>query len=95
MNFYFEEKLKDRLNYCIEWKRGAENYIFHRGIAEAVDQEYYKKRPFIKILLNIYFIQINCYKFIKYLRFIKDIEKNQIEINFLTKQLESKKIEKK
>ena len=51
MNYYLKTKLKDRLDYCIEWKRKAENYIFYRGITEAVDEEYYKQRPVLRFIL--------------------------------------------
>ena len=95
MNYYLKSKLKDRLDYCIEWKRNAENYIFHRGITEAVDQEYYKQRPVLKFFLTIYFVPTNLLEFIKYLKFIQNIEKNEIEIEFLTTQLDEKKLEKK
>ena len=94
MNYFLKEKLKDRLQYCMEWQKNAETYLFHKSITAEVDKNFYNNKPIIKIFLNIYFLPMNLLKFLKLIRFLHDLRKNQVEIDLIYKQLNEREIEK-
>ena len=87
MSNYFKNKLKDRLTYCREWKHSIDLYLANKEITKKADQEYYKTRPLLKIVLDIYFLPYNLLRFVKYLRMRHEYKKNEIEIKVLSKQL--------
>jgi len=87
MKNYFKNKLKDRLNYCQEWKHSIDLYLANKEITKKADEEYYKTRPFLKIVLDIYFLPCNLLGFVKYLRIRHDYKKNEIEIIVLTEKI--------
>ena len=63
MNYFFKEKLKDRLEYCLDWRRDTELYLMSKSLTNMVNEEYYKKRPIRKFLLTIYLLPINLINF--------------------------------
>ena len=87
MNNYFKNKLKDRLTYCKSWKYDIDMYLVNKEITKQADQEFYKTRPFLKLVLNIYFLPYNLLRLIRYLRIRHDYKKNEIEMKVLNKQL--------
>ena len=87
MTNYFKNKLKDRLTYCRDWKYSIDLYLANREITKKTDDEYYKTRPFLKIILNFYFLPYNLLKFVRYLRMKHEYKKNEIEIKVLNEQL--------
>ena len=87
MNNFFKEKLKDRLMYCLNWKKDTELYLKYKNLTDTVNKEYYKKRPILKFFLKIYFLPINVLKFLQLLRISRDLEKNNIEISYIYSQL--------
>lgn len=87
MTNYFKNKLKDRLTYCRDWKYSIDLYLANREITKKADKEYYKTRPFLKIILNFYFLPYNLLKFVRYLRIRHEYKKNEIEIKVLNEQL--------
>ena len=87
MSNYFKNKLKDRLTYCREWKHSIDLYLANKEITKKADQEYYKTRPLLKIVLDIYFLPYNLLRFVRYLRMRHEYKKNEIEIKVLNKQL--------
>ena len=87
MNNFFKEKLKDRLMYCLNWKKDTELYLKYKNLTDTVNKEYYKKRPILKFFLRIYFLPINILKFLQLLRISRDLEKNNIEISYIYSQL--------
>ena len=44
MNYFLKEKLKDRLQYCMEWQKNAETYLFHKSITAEVDKNFYNNK---------------------------------------------------
>ena len=44
MNNFFKEKLKDRLMYCLNWKKDTELYLKYKNLTDTVNKEYYKKK---------------------------------------------------
>ena len=87
MNYFFKEKLKDRLEYCIDWRRDTELYLMSKSLTNKVNEEYYRNRPIIKFFLTIYLLPINFINFFHNLRVAKDLEKNAIEIDYIYSQL--------
>ncbi len=88
MRKYFKNKMKDRLTYCHEWKNSVDFYLANKEITKKADQEYYKSKPLLKLILNIYFIPYNILKFISYLKMVHEYNKNQVEIKILTRELD-------
>ena len=87
MSNYFKNKLKDRLTYCREWKHSIDLYLANKEITKNADEEYYKTRPFLKIVLDIYFLPYNLLRFLRYLRMRHEYKKNEIEIAVLSKKI--------
>ena len=87
MNNYYKNKLKDRLSYCKSWKHDIDMYLANKEITEQADKEFYKTRPFLKFLLNIYFLPYNLLRLARYVRIRHDYEKNEIEMKVLNNQL--------
>ena len=61
MNNYFKNKLKDRLTYCKSWKHDIDMYLANKEITKQADKEFYKTRPVLKLVLNIYFLPYNLF----------------------------------
>lgn len=87
MTNYFKNKLKDRLTYCRDWKHSIDLYLANREITKKADEEYYKTRPFLRLILNFYFLPYNLLKFARYLRIRHEYKKNEIEIKVLNQQI--------
>ena len=87
MNNYFKNKLKDRLTYWKSWKHDIDMYLANKEITKQADKEFYKTRPFLKFLLNIYFLPYNLLRLARYVRIRHDYEKNEIEMKVLNNQL--------
>ena len=88
MRNYLKNKMKDRLTYCHEWKNSVDIYLAHKEITKKADEEYYKSKPLLKLILDIYFIPYSMLRFIRYLRMVHEYKKNQVEINILTRELD-------
>ena len=88
MNNFFKEKLKNRLMYCLNWKKDTELYLKYKNLTDTVNRKYYEKKPILKLFLNIYFIPINVLKFLQLSRISRDLEKNNIEISYIYNQLD-------
>ena len=87
MNNYYKNKLKDRLIYCKDWKHSVDMYLANKEISKKADDEYYKSKPLLKLILNVYFIPLNIIRFLRNLRMIHEYKKNQVEIKVLNKEL--------
>ena len=87
MRNYLKTKMKDRLTYCKEWKNAVDIYLANQTITEKADREYYKTKPLLKLVLDIYFMPYNLFKLYRYLRMLHEYKKNQIEIKVLLEQL--------
>ena len=87
MKLYLKNKFKDRLAYCKEWQHSVDIYLANKEITKKADREYYKSKPLLKIILNLYFIPYNTLRFFRYLRMLHEYKKNQVEIMVLSKEL--------
>ena len=87
MNNYYKNKLKERLTYCQDWKHSIDIYLANKEITKQADEEFYKSRPFLKLVLNIYFLPYNLWRLLRYFRIRHDYQKNEIEIKVLNNEL--------
>ena len=87
MKNYFKNKIKERLTYCQEWKYSVDMYIASREITKKTNEEYYKSKPLLKLILNVYFMPYNILRLFSYLRMVHEYKKNQVEIKVLNKEL--------
>ena len=90
MRNYLKNKMKDRLAYCMEGKNSVDIYLANKEITKKADIEYYRSRPILKLILDIYFIPTNFIRLLKFLRMWHEYKKNQIEIKVLTYELFNK-----
>ena len=87
MRNYFKNKMKERLNYCHEWKNSVEMYMASKEITKKTNEEYYKSKPLLKLILDVYFVPCHMLRFFRYLRMVHEYKKNQVEIKVLNKEL--------
>ncbi|MDA7457114.1 hypothetical protein N8856_03000 [Candidatus Pelagibacter ubique] len=87
MRNYVKNKFKDRLTYCKDWKNSIELYLENKEITSKTNQEFYKSRPFLKIILDVYYLPYNLCKLCGYLTLIHQYKKNETEIKVLSKEL--------
>ena len=50
--------MKDRLQYCLNWKKNVDIYLANKEIFKKTDDEYYRTRPLLKLILDVYFIPV-------------------------------------
>ena len=62
-------------------------YIANKQITKKADKEYYKSKPILKLVLDIYFLPYNLLRLFRYLRMVHEYKKNQVEIKVLSKEL--------
>ena len=94
MNNYYKYKLKERLTYCQDWKHSIDVYLANKEISKQADEEFYKTRPFLKLVLNIYFLPYNLWRLLIHLRIRHDYQKNEIEIKVLNNELKGNENQK-
>tara|TARA_B100000886_G_scaffold279101_1_gene203144 strand:+ start:72 stop:359 length:288 start_codon:yes stop_codon:yes gene_type:complete len=87
MRNYLKNKMKDRLAYCYEWKSSIDIYLANKEITKKADDEFYKSKPLLKLILDVYFLPYNLIRFLKYIRMIHEYKKNQVEIKILSREL--------
>lgn len=87
MKNFLRNKMKDRLSYCKDWKNSVDLYIANKQITKKADKEYYKSKPILKLVLDIYFLPYNLLRLFRYLRMVHEYKKNQVEIKVLSKEL--------
>ena len=91
MRNYLKNKMKDRLTYCQEWKNSVEIYMASKEITKKTNEEYYKSKPLIKLILDIYLMPYNILRLFRYLKMVHEYKKNQVEIKILTRELDEKR----
>ena len=89
MKNFYRNKLKERLTYCQDWKHSIDMYLANKEITKKADDEYYKSKPLLKLILDIYFIPLNIIRFMRNLRMIHEYKKNQVEIRVLRQELKN------
>tara|TARA_X000001036_G_scaffold426265_1_gene453458 strand:- start:514 stop:798 length:285 start_codon:yes stop_codon:yes gene_type:complete len=94
MNNYYKNKLKERLTYCQDWKYLVDMYLANKEISKQADEEFYKTRPLLKLVLNIYFLPYNLWRLVEYLRIRHSYKKNEIEIKVINNELKGNENQK-
>ena len=87
MRNYLKNKMKVRLAYCYDWKSSIDIYLANKEITKKADDEFYKSKPLLKLILDVYFLPYNLIRFLKYIRMIHEYKKNQVEIEILSREL--------
>ena len=87
MRNYLKNKMKDRLAYCVEWANSVDIYLANKEITKKADDEFYRSKPLLKLILDVYFLPYNLIRFLKYIRMIHEYKKNQVEIEILSREL--------
>ena len=87
MRNYVKNRIKDRLMYCKDWRNSVEIYLEGKKIYNKTNKEFYKSKPYLKALLNVYYFPYNMSKFFGYLKMIHEYKKNETEIKVLSKEL--------
>ena len=87
MKNYLRNKIKNRLKYCVDWKRSVDIYLANNEISKKADKEYYKSRTLLKLILDIYFIPYNTLRFLRNLMILHEYKKNDMEIKVLIQEL--------
>ena len=62
LNEIINQRLKNRL----EWQDHLKWLLTHRMLHTLAKREYYKNKPFLNLILKIYFIPYNTLKFFNY-----------------------------
>ena len=75
MRNYLKNKMKDRLAYCYDWKSSIDIYLANKEITKKADDEFYKSKPLLKLILDVYFLPYNLIRFLKYIRMIHEYKK--------------------
>ena len=88
MRNYLKNKMKDRLTYCHEWKNSVDIYLASKEVTKKANEEYYKSKPLLKLILDFYFIPLNILRLFRYLRMVHEYKKNQVEIMVLSNILQ-------
>ena len=52
MKYQFENSIKDRLMYCLEWKQNIDVYLANKRISKKTNEEYYKSKPLLKFIIS-------------------------------------------
>ena len=94
MKNYIKNKIKDRLTYCQYWRNSIDLYLANKEITQQADREFYKTRPILKLILDIYFLPYNLWRLLIYLRIRHDYQKNEIEIKVLNNELKGNENQK-
>ena len=87
MRNYVKNKIKDRLMYCKDWRNSVEIYLEGKKIYNKTNKEFYKSKPFLKIILDLYYLPYNMCKLVEYLKMIYQYKKNETEIKVLSREL--------
>ena len=61
-NMKDHQYLKERLENRMEWKNYYEGLMRMWIINDAIKEEYYRNKPFLKIFLSLYFLPLNMLK---------------------------------
>lgn len=87
MKNYLKNRMMDRLTYCEDWKNSVELYLEGKKISDETNQEFYKYKPILKIILDLYYLPYNMFKLYRYFKIIHEYKKNETEIKILSKKL--------
>ena len=78
-----DEIIKERLENRLEWKNYLNWLLTHRDLYMNAKKEFYKDKPFLNLILKLYFLPYNMMRYFIYMRDRYKFEMIEIEIKML------------
>ncbi len=83
----YQNLLKQRLEYYLEWKSDFQDWFKHQEINEKAKIRFYENKKFFGLIINFYFIPLNLYKYLKKKRAQHIYHRVLINIDVLKEEL--------
>ena len=78
-----DEIIKERLENRLEWRNYLGWLLTHRDLYMNAKKEFYKDKPFLNLILKLYFLPYNMMRYFIYMRDRYKFEMIEIEIKML------------
>jgi hypothetical protein len=90
-----DEIIKERLENRLEWRNYLGWLLTHRDLHTCARKEFYKDKPFLNLILKLYFLPYNTMKYFTYMCDRHKFEMIETEIRMLkgAKDDENEKID--
>ena len=82
--------LKERLENRLEWKEYYGYIIMHKELSKKAKKEFYKDKPLKNFALKLYFLPLNLFKYLLYLKAWHYYQMVDTEIEVLKKEMNNK-----
>ena len=80
-----DEIIKERLENRLEWRNYLGWLLTHRNLSINAKKEFYKDKPFLNLILKLYFLPYNSIKYFNYICDRHKFEMIETEIRMLKK----------
>ena len=80
-----DEIIKERLENRLEWKNYLNWSLTHRDLSYNAKKLFYKDKPFLNLILKLYFLPYNSIKYFNYICDRHKFEMIETEIRMLKK----------
>ena len=80
-----DEIIKERLENRLEWKNYLNWSLTHRDLSSNAKKLFYKDKPFLNLILKLYFLPYNSIKYFNYICDRHKFEMIETEIRMLKK----------
>tara|TARA_B100001027_G_scaffold28324_1_gene16740 strand:+ start:1514 stop:1798 length:285 start_codon:yes stop_codon:yes gene_type:complete len=80
-----DEIIKERLENRLEWRNYLRWLLTHRNLSMNAKKEFYKDKPFLNLILKLYFLPYNSIKYFNYICDRHKFEMIETEIRMLKK----------
>ena len=80
-----DEIIKERLENRLEWRNYLGWLLTHRNLSMNAKKEFYKDKPFLNLILKLYFLPYNSIKYFNYICDRHKFEMIETEIRMLKK----------
>ena len=84
----FSHILKERLENRLEWREYYEYILTHKELSKKAKKEFYKEKPLINLVLKLYFLPLNLFSYLLYLKTWHYYEMASKEIEMLKKEMD-------
>ena len=91
MKHNLDEIIKERLENRIEWRNYLGWSLTHRHLASNAKKLYYTDKPFLNLVLKLYFLPYNTLKYFSYIYDRHKLEMIETEIRMLKGENNDKK----
>ena len=86
-----DEIIKERLENRLEWRNYLGWSLTHRDLYMNAKKEFYKDKPFLNLILKLYFLPYNLMKFFFYMKDRHYFEMMDKEIEILNNEINNEK----